>query len=101
MNDLMMSDYTEFQNFSANDSYNDLLNNCTLLFVNGTWSGNLTSEEESSICGAHFDSGGLSWLEIIVQILYGLVCVIGICGNTLVIYVVVRFSKMQTVTNVS
>ncbi|XP_022238560.1 somatostatin receptor type 5-like [Limulus polyphemus] len=35
----------------------------------------------------------------IVKILYGIVCLIGLCGNTLVIYVVLRFSKMQTVTN--
>ncbi len=30
---------------------------------------------------------------------YALVCVVGLCGNTLVIYVVLRYSKMQTVTN--
>ena len=34
-----------------------------------------------------------------VQVLYSLVCLVGLLGNTLVIYVVVRFSKMQTVTN--
>lgn len=28
-----------------------------------------------------------------------MVCLVGLLGNTLVIYVVVRFSKMQTVTN--
>ncbi|XP_054715549.1 somatostatin receptor type 2-like [Uloborus diversus] len=33
------------------------------------------------------------------KILYGIVCLVGLCGNTLVIYVVCRFSKMQTVTN--
>lgn len=31
--------------------------------------------------------------------LYAVVCVVGLLGNTLVIYVVLRFSKMQTVTN--
>jgi len=39
------------------------------------------------------------WISLIVQVLYGIVCCVGLCGNTLVIYVVVRFSKMQTVTN--
>ena len=34
------------------------------------------------------------------QVVYALVCVVGLCGNTLVIYVVLRFSKMQTVTNI-
>jgi hypothetical protein len=35
----------------------------------------------------------------LIQVLYSLVCLVGLLGNTLVIYVVVRFSKMQTVTN--
>lgn len=39
------------------------------------------------------------WCHLLVQVLYGIVCLIGLAGNTLVIYVVVRFSKMQTVTN--
>lgn len=38
-------------------------------------------------------------LYLISKILYIIVCVIGLVGNTLVIYVVIRFSKMQTVTN--
>ncbi|XP_065174234.1 somatostatin receptor type 2-like [Atheta coriaria] len=33
------------------------------------------------------------------EVLYAIVCLVGLVGNTLVIYVVVRFSKMQTVTN--
>ncbi|XP_054155240.1 somatostatin receptor type 5-like [Oppia nitens] len=33
------------------------------------------------------------------KILYGIVFLVGLFGNTLVIYVVCRFSKMQTVTN--
>ncbi|ETN66881.1 somatostatin receptor type 5 [Anopheles darlingi] len=35
----------------------------------------------------------------ISMILYALVAIVGLFGNTLVIYVVMRFSKMQTVTN--
>lgn len=37
--------------------------------------------------------------SFILMILYALVCFIGLFGNLLVIYVVLRFSKMQTVTN--
>lgn len=37
--------------------------------------------------------------NLISMILYGIVCIVGLLGNTLVIYVVLRFSKMQTVTN--
>ncbi|XP_030372075.1 galanin receptor type 3 [Scaptodrosophila lebanonensis] len=39
-------------------------------------------------------------VKLITMILYALVCIIGLFGNTLVIYVVLRFSKMQTVTNI-
>ncbi|XP_037934453.1 somatostatin receptor type 5-like [Teleopsis dalmanni] len=38
--------------------------------------------------------------NLITMILYSSVCIIGLFGNTLVIYVVLRFSKMQTVTNI-
>lgn len=37
--------------------------------------------------------------NLISMILYAIVCIVGLFGNTLVIYVVLRFSKMQTVTN--
>lgn len=37
--------------------------------------------------------------NILMMVLYTFVCVIGVFGNSLVIYVVLRFSKMQTVTN--
>ena len=33
-----------------------------------------------------------------MQIFYAVICIVGLCGNTLVIYVVLRYSKMQTVT---
>ncbi|CAG9853673.1 unnamed protein product [Phyllotreta striolata] len=38
-------------------------------------------------------------VQIIQTILFAIVCIVGLVGNTLVIYVVIRFSKMQTVTN--
>lgn len=38
-------------------------------------------------------------LYFITQVLYAAVCIVGLFGNSLVIYVVLRFSKMQTVTN--
>lgn len=39
------------------------------------------------------------YINVLTQILYAIVCIVGLLGNTLVIYVVLRFSKMQTVTN--
>ena len=44
------------------------------------------------------DQGLPASLMVVIQVFYALVCVVGLCGNTLVIYVVLRFSKMQTVT---
>ncbi|CAB4065946.1 ASTC-R [Lepeophtheirus salmonis] len=55
---------------------------------------NLT-EECTHLFGSPLPMG----LMTIIQIFYGLVCMVGLCGNTLVIYVVLRYSKMQTVTN--
>ncbi|XP_071450262.1 somatostatin receptor type 5-like [Hetaerina americana] len=46
--------------------------------------------------GCSVDQPGL---YIFAQLLYSLVCIVGLGGNTLVIYVVLRYSKMQTVTN--
>ncbi|KAK4005198.1 somatostatin receptor type 5 isoform X2 [Daphnia magna] len=40
-----------------------------------------------------------AFLFYFVQCLYGTVFVVGLLGNTLVIYVVLRYTKMQTVTN--
>lgn len=37
--------------------------------------------------------------QVVQTILLLVVCLVGLIGNTLVIYVVIRFSKMQTVTN--
>lgn len=39
------------------------------------------------------------YVMTIIQIFYALVCFFGLVGNSLVIYVVLRFSKMHTVTN--
>ncbi|KAG8145444.1 hypothetical protein E2320_011976 [Naja naja] len=38
--------------------------------------------------------------SVFIPIIYLLVCVIGLSGNTLVIYVVLRYAKMKTVTNI-
>ncbi|XP_012275002.1 somatostatin receptor type 2-like [Orussus abietinus] len=46
-------------------------------------------------CDAH-----LPVVSLVTQVLYSIVCIVGLLGNSLVIYVVLRFSKMQTVTNI-
>ncbi|KAI1291795.1 Somatostatin receptor type 1 [Halotydeus destructor] len=88
-----------------------LFNNCSMAsgLAGGQPGGNLTMWPngtcEDHLAGGDGGGGGplstnypLLVLEF-AKILYGIVCLVGLCGNTLVIYVVLRFSKMQTVTN--
>jgi len=59
---------------------------------------NLTELQE--ICSQNHQSPGVpTYVMTIIQIFYALVCICGLVGNSLVIYVVLRFSKMHTVTN--
>ncbi|XP_054268519.1 somatostatin receptor type 2-like [Macrosteles quadrilineatus] len=62
--------------------------------VNTSLFGNTSSNETQFNCTT--DPPNFFFLT---QILYALVCIVGLFGNSLVIYVVLRFSKMQTVTN--
>lgn len=57
--------------------------------------------EVGEVCGAWHESGPPipEYVMTIIQIFYALVCLLGLLGNSLVIYVVLRFSKMHTVTN--
>ena len=41
----------------------------------------------------------LTPVDAIMVTLYGLICVVGLVGNGLVIFVILRYSKMKTVTN--
>ncbi|CAM1325025.1 SSTR5 (predicted) [Pycnogonum litorale] len=66
---------------------------------------NITLENGTVIqsCKDDMNGSGGEWAFGLVEfckVLYGLICIIGLCGNTLVIYVVLRYSKMQTVTNI-
>lgn len=54
------------------------------------------NQEDSLIQNCEAD---IPIVSLVNQILYSIVCIVGLLGNTLVIYVVLRFSKMQTVTN--
>lgn len=49
--------------------------------------------------GTDYGPSGPYVALILQEILFAIVCLVGLLGNTLVIYVVIRFSKMQTVTN--
>lgn len=38
--------------------------------------------------------------SVVITFIYFMVCSVGLCGNTLVIYVILRYAKMKTVTNI-
>lgn len=67
--------------------------NCTL---ENMYSNNTTNNETY---GPPCERMEMKLSELIFMILYAVVGIVGILGNTLVIYVVLRFSNMQTVTN--
>ncbi|XP_010568907.1 PREDICTED: somatostatin receptor type 5 [Haliaeetus leucocephalus] len=67
---------------SSSDVNSSLLTNAT---ENGTLS------EQPSFKYIH---------KVLIPICYLLVCAVGLSGNTLVIYVVLRYAKMKTVTNI-
>lgn len=72
------------------------------LFVNGneTWFDNFSAYNSSQNATMEPNcDADLPIVSLVTQILYATVCIVGLLGNTLVIYVVLRFSKMQTVTN--
>ncbi|XP_014224362.1 somatostatin receptor type 2-like [Trichogramma pretiosum] len=66
-------------------SYND---------TSGGPGGYLYNGSSAIDCDAH-----MPIITTLHQILYSIICIVGLLGNSLVIYVVLRFSKMQTVTN--
>ena len=51
---------------------------------------------QESVSSVNYSSMVLEFAKI----LYGIVFVVGLFGNSLVIYVVLRFSKMRTITNI-
>ncbi|KAM8836891.1 somatostatin receptor type 2 isoform 3-T5 [Spinachia spinachia] len=38
--------------------------------------------------------------SVVISLIYFMVCGVGLCGNALVIYVILRYAKMKTVTNI-
>ncbi|XP_078610567.1 somatostatin receptor type 2-like [Branchiostoma floridae x Branchiostoma japonicum] len=57
---------------------------------------NLTYDDN----GTYPYHNGWTITHVIIPCIYAFVCFVGICGNSLVIYVVLRYAKMKTVTNI-
>ncbi|KAI8494777.1 Somatostatin receptor type 5 [Branchiostoma belcheri] len=62
----------------------------------GTYDDNLTYDDNVNGTYVYPYRG----IHIIIPCIYAFVCFVGICGNSLVIYVVLRYAKMKTVTNI-
>ncbi|KAM4632583.1 somatostatin receptor type 5-like [Discoglossus pictus] len=61
---------------------------------------NLTSDKNTTGNDTLIEPSVSGMSTILMTFIYLLVCVIGLSGNTLVIYVVLRYAKMKTVTNI-
>ncbi len=109
MNNTLLSNFNESTNFSSVyncSSYNMSSTNSTVLSNFSTSFSNLTALMNNPHCNDSiednemFPPAGYPALMLeFAKILYGIVFLVGLFGNSLVIYVVLRFSKMQTVTN--
>ncbi|KAJ8882309.1 hypothetical protein PR048_014111 [Dryococelus australis] len=78
--------------WSTVDDYNGSSTDDTLVDPTNMSAANMSARE-------HECDTDQPTLLLITQVLYAAVCIVGLLGNSLVIYVVLRFSKMQTVTN--
>uniref|UniRef100_A0A8C8DQD5 Somatostatin receptor type 2 n=1 Tax=Oryzias sinensis TaxID=183150 RepID=A0A8C8DQD5_9TELE len=60
----------------------------------------LVQGNESSQSRNYTDDSFSRTSTVVITCLYFLVCAVGLCGNALVIYVILRYAKMKTVTNI-
>ncbi|KAF7710220.1 hypothetical protein HF521_009092 [Silurus meridionalis] len=73
---------------------------CPNLSSGGGWNG---SALENSTCERPADVNKGSTpviIAIVITALYSIVCVVGLVGNVLVMYVIIRYTKMKTATNI-
>lgn len=80
-----------YQNFNL--SMEMMLTNLHMVYGHGSSPGGLGGLNES--LSLHCPSIQMPMANLISMILYTIVCLVGLLGNTLVIYVVLRFSNMQ------
>ena len=89
-----MEEFPDTDSGSVNDSF---YINCSLLYNYTDYFNESYFDCPQGIYSKDEKYGFVA--ELMSQLLYALTFIVGLSGNTLVIYVVARFSKMQTVTN--
>ncbi|XP_054455729.1 mu-type opioid receptor [Anoplopoma fimbria] len=83
-----------------------------VLFGNGSVCGNFTDSSNGTsfaeprcdpdrvLTGGPEDDTNPVIIAIVITALYSIVCVVGLVGNVLVMYIIVRYTKMKTATNI-
>uniref|UniRef100_A0A3P8S051 Mu-type opioid receptor n=1 Tax=Amphiprion percula TaxID=161767 RepID=A0A3P8S051_AMPPE len=74
------------RNFTENASFSEPLPPCDL-------------QRELTGSGLDVDANPVI-IAIVITALYSIVCVVGLVGNVLVMYIIVRYTKMKTATNI-
>ncbi|XP_072298966.1 somatostatin receptor type 5 [Eucyclogobius newberryi] len=68
-----------------------------LMFNDSTFNDSMINSTNSSISP---DSTGPSITGVLIPLIYIVVCIIGLGGNTLVIHIILHYSKIESVTNI-
>ncbi|XP_072135492.1 somatostatin receptor type 1 [Mobula birostris] len=65
---------------------------------------NVSANPDDTMNGANFTHNGTTSgaysRAIFISFIYSVVCFVGLCGNSLVIYVILKYAKMKTATNI-
>ncbi|XP_061435068.1 somatostatin receptor type 1-like [Lethenteron reissneri] len=78
-------------------------------FINNSSSSSSSSSSSRSVNDSFYDndffnSSGQMWdadaSNVVIPFIYGVVCLVGLSGNSLVIYIILRYAKMKTATNI-
>ncbi|XP_041866950.1 mu-type opioid receptor [Melanotaenia boesemani] len=69
-------------------------------FSDNSSSGEMRCVDDSGLTGTLDDDANPVIIAIVITALYSIVCMVGLVGNVLVMYIIVRYTKMKTATNI-
>lgn len=89
---------SSLENDKMEQDYSDLPNITELYFspVSQGYIMETTSNASTNETSHYYDMTS----NAVLTFIYFVVCIVGLCGNTLVIYVILRYAKMKTITNI-
>nr|XP_056707320.1 somatostatin receptor type 1 [Euleptes europaea] len=68
--------------------------------ASGAAGGNGTAGSGGGAGGSSGSAAAAGGSAILISFVYSVVCLVGLCGNSMVIYVILRYAKMKTATNI-